>query len=215
MKRKPRVKLHFLEANKKLTKHIPLMRELALPALRQITKLLPFKQSVDVVVHHEYYGRCGLTVSGEAPTPNVAYIHVDPSRKYFRKELRKHLVGVLAHELHHSCRHQGPGCGKTLLEMIVSEGLACHFEEEITGVKSNVIPARFSEDKLHRLYKRAGKEWDSKSYDHDAWFFGNEKARIPAQAGYILGYDLTIEAVAKFSAAGLVHWSAKDIISHH
>lgn len=213
MKRKPRVKLHFLEAHKNLTKHIPFMKELALPALKHITQLLPFKQPVDVVVHHEYYGRCGLTVSGEAPTGNVAYIHIDPARKYLRRELKKQLIGVLAHELHHTCRHQGPGCGKTLLEMIVSEGLACHFEEEITGVKSNVIPQRFSAEKLNRLYKRAGKEWDSKSYDHEAWFFGNERLKIPAQAGYILGYDLTAEAVEKYSASGLVHWSAKDIIN--
>lgn len=212
MRRKAKINLHFMRANRELSKHIPLMQELAAPAVREIRGLLPFKQSVDVIVHHEFYERCGLTVSGVASTANVAYIHLDPSQQNFRKEIRQQFVSVLAHELHHTCREQGPGCGDTLLEMLVSEGLACHFEEEFTGIKSSVIPKRFGEEKLKRLYRRVQKELYSKKYNHDAWFFGDKKLRIPAQGGYVLGYDLTAYAVEKYSAAELVHWSAKDII---
>jgi hypothetical protein len=39
----------------------------------------------------------------------------------------------LVHEFHHAMRWRGPGCGGNLAQMLVSEGLAELFEEEVLG----------------------------------------------------------------------------------
>lgn len=45
-----------------------------------------------------------------------------------------HVYSTLVHEIHHAMRWRGPGCGSTLRERLVSEGLAQTFEAECTGV---------------------------------------------------------------------------------
>ena len=46
----------------------------------------------------------------------------------------EHVFSTLVHEIHHAMRWRGPGCGTTLAERLVSEGLAQTFEAECSGV---------------------------------------------------------------------------------
>jgi hypothetical protein len=49
---------------------------------------------------------------------------------------QRRIVPTLVHEFHHVMRERGPGCGSSLRERIVSEGLAMLFEEEVLGTAS-------------------------------------------------------------------------------
>lgn len=108
-----------------------------------------------------------------------------------REALTKQLPGTLAHEMHHSARiRRGPGYGTTLLEALVTEGLADHFAEELYP-----HPAGFPWDRaltraqLAEQWARARSRLHDDGYDHERWFFGG--AKTPRWTGYTIGYEIT------------------------
>jgi len=91
---------------------------------------------------------------------------------------------------------------------MISEGLACLYEEQKTG---NVpIYAQVSLD--DKQIELANKIANSKTYNHSNWFFGS--GDIVRWFGYTYGYDVCKNYSIKTSktAAELVNVSAKDIL---
>ncbi|RJE17382.1 hypothetical protein PHISCL_10280 [Aspergillus sclerotialis] len=68
---------------------------------------------------------------GYAPEKGVIYVTVDPDHASLRANPDQSLERMLAHELHHCSRWDGPGYGTTLGETLISEGLAGHFAQEV------------------------------------------------------------------------------------
>jgi uncharacterized protein YjaZ len=95
----------------------------------------------------------------------------------------------VAHELHHVKRWRGPGYGRTLLEAMVSEGLADHFSIELLGAPVPPWSDAFPRDQTTQLLERARPEFDSTSYDHERWFFVASPT-LPRWTGYTLGFRL-------------------------
>lgn len=73
-----------------------------------------------------------LGVGGYTYGPHVIIVAIDPD---FPDLSEHHLLSTLVHELHHAMRWRGSGCRGDLGEMMVSEGMAQLFEEEVTGVR--------------------------------------------------------------------------------
>jgi len=92
---------------------------------------LPSGVSVSVGVHPEN-AITGTGVGGRtSPSNGHVTISLDPSVSYFKQTLNRWLPLLLSHELDHAVRIiDGPGYGTTLLEAIVSEGLADSFSLE-------------------------------------------------------------------------------------
>jgi hypothetical protein len=187
---KPKIKLYLLEADKDLKPFLKEVGQIARASISKIQKVLPFKEPVDVVVYRYRTTDKDFLVSGYTPTGNTVWIYTDPSHKNYQKLLEKQLPKVLTHELHHACRWQGPGFGKTLKEALVTEGLAAHFETETFGGKPSDFYVQFSDKEIQRFWKLAQKDLNSKSFSYDDWFFGNVKRKIPKHAGYALAYWL-------------------------
>jgi uncharacterized protein YjaZ len=104
--------------------------------------------------------------------------------------LAHQLPFVAAHEFHHVARSRGPGYGfGTLLEAMVSEGLADHFAAEHVGPPVPPWAMALSPEEIDLWLARARLLLDSHSYGHDAWFFG-ASPQIPRWTGYTLGYEL-------------------------
>ena len=97
------------------------------------------------------------------------------------------LPGFLAHGLHHAARWIKPGYGTTLLEALVTEGLADHFSCELLDTP---IPpwANLSAVHLRQALNQAHAEIHSRSYSHEDWFFGCDGRDIPRWTGYTLGW---------------------------
>lgn len=108
--------------------------------------------------------------------------------------LAQRLPQMTAHELHHVARFRGPGYGQTLLEALVSEGLADHYAVDSLGGIPPWSQALSPAD-LELWLDRAREEFDSPAYDHAAWFLG--RGTIPVWAGYSIGFEL----VARYRAA--------------
>lgn len=187
---KPKIKLYLLDADKDLKPFLKEIGQIARTSISKIQKVLPFKEPVDVVIYRYHTTDKNFLVSGYTPTGNTVWIYTDPSHKNYMDFVKKTLPITLAQELHHACRWQGPGFGKTLKEVLVTEGLAAHFETETFGGKPSDFYVQFSDKEIQRFWKLAQKDLDSKDFNYDDWFFGNVKRKIPKHTGYALAYWL-------------------------
>ncbi len=145
-------------------------------------------------------------VGGYCPGAHVVFVAIEPSR--FADTWRQALRGTVVHELHHAKRWQGPGYGATLLDSLVSEGLATLYEIESTGV----VPAyaQIDED-LEELWQRASGLLEQTTL-HPQWFFGGDS--VPRWAGYALGTELARRycSAHSLSAGQAVAHRAQDFV---
>jgi uncharacterized protein YjaZ len=68
-------------------------------------------------------------LGGSTYGPHSIVLAVDPDRDIRPSDV----LSTLVHEIHHAMRWRGSGCGSSLAERLVSEGLAQVFEFECTG----------------------------------------------------------------------------------
>ncbi len=146
-----------------------------------------------------------LGVGGYTYAPHVILVAIDPN---FPDLSEQHIFSALIHEFHHVMRWRGPGCHGDLGEMLVSEGLAQLFEEEVTGVRpiySNV-PITATEIEKARL------EVHKETFNQAEWFFGT--GEISKWFGYSFGYQIcgAFSKSTMRSAASLVDVSTREVL---
>lgn len=153
---------------------------------------------VDIVIYDNPHGVIPeIGVGGYTPDEHVVFISLDPDFSNFEDTLSKQLGRILTHELHHVLRWKNPGYGDTLLEALITEGLADHFDVEVNKDEPEPWCTILSEKQILDLLTKAGKEFDNKNYDHNAWFFGSEDKGIPKWTGYALGFKLVNDYLKK------------------
>lgn len=151
----------------------------------------------------------GWGIGGFAHGPAHVELAVDP--RLDAGLLAERLPRMSAHEFHHVARFRGPGYGGTLLEALVSEGLADHFAIDLMGGPAPPWATALSPGDLERWLDRARAEFDSRTYDHGAWFVG--RGSIPVWAGYAIGFELVRRHRAAHpgtTAASLVNTPAAE-----
>lgn len=205
----PKMTLHIVNARHQLSGVVNWLSERLEDAFETSARHLPLLDT-DVIL------RAGKAVIqekghlGYAPERGLIYITVDPENPALRANLSQSLERMLAHELHHSSRWDGPGYGKTLGEALVSEGLAGHFAQEVYGGEREPWE-QLSVITLRPYFLKAQADWQSSDYNHGEWFFGSQV--FPAWVGYSLGYELVGRYLAAHddaSASNLVHADAAD-----
>lgn len=130
-----------------------------------------------------------LGLSGYNPSEDEVILFVDPQSSVLPQSLANDLSPVLAHELHHAKRRRTVGYGSTLLEAIVSEGLADHFSMEAIGSESPLWARALTGSDLDMWTERAMETWTERPYDHTGWFVGTDPD-IPRWTGYAIGFKL-------------------------
>jgi hypothetical protein len=130
-----------------------------------------------------------IGIGGRTNGARDIQIAVDPGSDVMPRSLTTELFPLLAHEMHHAMRFRTVGYGDSLLEAMVSEGLADQFSIEAAGVDPPIWSKALSGDELALWSARARELWLESPYDHDAWFFGTRE--IPRWAGYSIGFELT------------------------
>jgi len=131
----------------------------------------------------------GWGMGGYALSPNDVELAFDPEFPGLASVLESRLPQLVAHELHHTARQGEIGPWGTLLESIVSEGLADHFAVELLGVPLAPWSMAFPQSQTSRYLERARPEFDSVRFDFEAWFFG-VGTDLPVWTGYTLGYRI-------------------------
>ena len=84
-------------------------------------------------------------------------------------------------------RFRGPGYGLTLLEAMISEGMADHFAIELLDSPIPPWSDAFPEDRTDFYLARAELELDSTTFDFNNWFFG-PSFDLPRWSGYTLSF---------------------------
>lgn len=135
-------------------------------------------------------------IGGSTYGPHTIVLAVDPDHRIDPLNV----YSTLVHEIHHAIRWRGPGCGTSLGERLVSEGLAQVFEAECAGrvpmyAKGEVT----AEDRALAL---AALHEDPA--DEGRWFFG--ASDLPRWFGYSLGYSIAKDwcAAQQHDAAQMV-----------
>ncbi len=117
------------------------------------------------------------------------------------------VLPTLVHEFHHVMRERGPGCGSSLRERIVSEGLAMLFEEEVLGTASEFAHQPIHPDDI----ALAVQALDEDPADEGRWFF--HATDVPLWFGHSLGYQWARDfaATSSMTASQLVNTQASKI----
>jgi len=144
-------------------------------------------------------------IGGNSPGPNHVYVSFDPNSD---KITQSGLNETLLHEIHHCMRWRNPGYGETLGEAMISEGIACLYEEQHSGKTPLYAKVRLKGSQI----AEAKKIINSKNYNHSDWFFGSKD--IVRWFGYSYGYKLCKDYSAKTNkkASELVDIDAKKIL---
>ena len=182
---------HFLTATGRFNAYVQDIKKISDETISKVTNILRV-DTVDIVfVDNPKYTIPEIGIGGKTVNPNYIIISLNPSFSDFQRTLHVELMSTLAHELHHAARWQAVGYGVTLLEAMISEGLADHFAIEITSRKDVQLWDHALDNKQIEVFsKKAKAYYDDKSYNHSAWFFGSKKMKIPRWTGYTLGFEI-------------------------
>lgn len=207
-------KLHILEQSKKLT---PLKGKIE-KAYQEIVPTIESKiklSDIDIVVADNPEGVIPeIGTGGSSPTANLIYINIDPDFPNIEDRIEEEIKSTLAHECHHCARAEHFYYGENLLEALITEGLADHFDLEINGGEIKLWCKALSEAELEEYLNKARLEFDNENYDHSKWFFGTD-SEIPKWAGYSLGFKIVDDYLNKTNkkASELFNLDSKEFIS--
>lgn len=138
----------------------------------------------------------GVGVSGYTPYQDWIQVKIDPTGPNFREVIEKHLPATIYHEMHHAARWASVGYGKSLDEVLVTEGLATVYQEDKWS-EYDVPWGTYSDDEIKNLVeiykKRGGEDPTYGNAAHSKWFFGSTP-EIPKWFGYKLGTHIIREA---------------------
>jgi len=168
-------------------------RDEIIPVIRktfsEVNELMPVKEVLIRILVAPQNVIPELGINGYNPNENEVIIHTDPNSSIFPQSLGNDLATILSHELHHVKRRRTTGYGSTLLQALISEGLADHFSVEVTQADPPIWSQVLTDNQLDSLIQKARQNWNAGVYDHNAWFFGTTKD-IPRWAGYSIGFEL-------------------------
>lgn len=182
------VRLHILNASGAFDLVSKLIEDEFAKSLRRISDTLSISD-VDVALYNNPKGVIPeVGIGGYSPNGHLVFVYLDSRLPTLKRIIQEQLKRTLAHELHHCIRWRNPGYGKTLLEALVSEGLADHFDREVNGGSPQPWCTALHGEEVTTFFKRAEREYNAKDYHHREWFFGT--GSIPRWAGYALGYQL-------------------------
>jgi len=144
----------------------------------------------------------------------TATLDTHESPTALRRTLRAWLLVALSHEVDHSVRIlAGPGFGTSLLDQIVSEGVASAFDIEVQPnidlPWTHALTARQEQEMWHRARPQL-----NLAGLYDQWFFGGNG--VPHWAAFQIGYHIARDYLARHprsTAASIVNTPAAVILA--
>ncbi len=192
-------RISIMQASGRLGPYLSSIRKSAQEAVSKIEAKIPLT-GVDVVICDNPRATIPhLGIGGQTVTSNLVIVSLNPSSKFLINKIEEAILRTLAHELNHCARWECVGYGKTLLEAMISEGLADHFDEEISKGEPQSWSKSLSLRQIERFLGLAKEDLHNKNYNHTDWFFGSKTKKIPKWTGYSLGYYLVEEYLKRNS----------------
>jgi uncharacterized protein YjaZ len=207
-------KINILNASGKFNHVLEVLESRAVNSLREIQNYLELPK-LDLVISpcsDEYKTKSGIM--GCVITPYVIDIMLDTDREDLVDVINVELSAVIAHEIHHAVRFSSGVECKTLLQSLVAEGLACHFETKFNG---NELPSIFNDIQNQDwmlLYEQMRPKLNSEEFSYPVYFGGEDEMKFPNHAGYWVGFNLVSQYINLHGgcAASLVSIPAEQIV---
>ncbi len=185
------INLHLINASGTLNPFVIDIEKIFPTTIKRIRKVLPV-DNVDIIVWEDAdwaikkYGLGGHTIKA-----NTVIVSIDPNNPKAKQSFPERFTTTLMHELHHATRMQALGEGFIpRLEASVREGLAEHFEIQLTGKKPEVWDNALTKQQLTEFIKIAKENKSTEDYYLYDWLFGNKEQKIPEWTGYSVGFQL-------------------------
>lgn len=179
------------------------------PAIRAVSRHLELN-NIDVVAYGSDSVIPELGMNAYTEHAHLVRFWLDPTHPKLAQSFDVSFPALLAHELHHLVRERGPGYGRTLRDSLVSEGLACQFEKEVSG-QLPVYGAEVASDEVAQQLARIAPFINGPF--SPAWMFGSHEQGIDRSFGYKLGSTLVGQWLRKQgkTAAQAVHFTTQQI----
>lgn len=173
-----------------LQAHGATAQALATDAVARAAQALPVTGVTVMLLPDAQRAIGGWGFGGRTFSATAVEIYIDPTQPDLAQRLPERLPPLVVHELHHAMRWRGPGYGRTLLEAMVSEGLADHFAVDVLSAAVPPWSDAFARDQTAAYLDLARPEFDSTAYSHERWFFEAGQPQLPRWTGYTLGWRL-------------------------
>lgn len=132
-------------------------------------------------------------------TGEIIDLYLAPEHPLLAENLGASLAQMIAHEMHHAMRFQSIGFSQTLGDILVSEGLAGRFVEELFQNAPEPWENAFSRRELQEYVPLAQTNFNNSDCDYYEWTAGTGK--LPRWLGYTLGYEIVGDFIADHSGA--------------
>ncbi len=187
------VNIFVLTATGRLGKYKSDIVSAAGTAIKIIRNKMPLPE-IDVVFRDNPENTIPNLGIGGFSNANYVAVALDPDFKNFDETIKEEIIRTLAHEFHHCARWDSVGYGNTIFEALVTEGLADHFDIEVTGKKPQAWDTALSPRQLPNMKNLVEKEFRNKPRNfwksQREWFFGSKEKKIPKWTGYTLGFNI-------------------------
>lgn len=209
------IKLHFLNEGKRFGKYFEQVQITTYKALEQILKLISIK-NLDIVIYatpYDYNIIPEIGIGGRTVNSNMIFVPIDPTYKNVKRTIEKELSDTLAHEINHAARMESIGFGESLLDGLISEGLADNFAFEMYSI-SHPWDKALTSEQLVNMLKKARQQFNKTNYDYYGWFFGSKD--FPKWTGYTLGYQIVgnyLKTHPKEKASNIYKLKSNEFIS--
>ena len=191
------INLHILRASGRLEPFVDQIQKEFDETVNKISKTMPL-QEIDVVIQDNPRKAIPeIGVGGSTIFSYLIEISIDPNFPNLINLIGLQIRETLAHELAHAFRWGTLEYNGTLLESLISEGLADHFEMEINNTLPKSWDKALDKEQLNNLLNLAKKQYFSEDYIYSDWFFGSKDGKIPRWTGYSLGFYLVDEYLKK------------------
>ena len=172
-----------------LSAHRALIQDVVADAFETINASMPIDNLTIEITANPRQAIPEIGLGGFNPSSDKVIMSIDPNFTDLVASIKKELGPLLAHEIHHAKRRRSVGYGNTLLQAMVSEGLADHFSIEVFGIEPPLWSIALTEEEIPEWIDMASQSWNETEYDHSKWFFGTT-SEVPRWAGYSMGYEL-------------------------
>ena len=187
---------HLLKSSGRLNPFIDQIQSEFNNFIKKTEGILPL-QDIDIVIYDNPYGTIPeIGIGAFTSYSYTIFISIDPNFPNLENSINKEFSGTLAHEIHHAYRAKYFNYGETLLEALIAEGLADHFDIEINKTGPKPWNNALIDEQLIKYKQLVKTEYFNKDYNHNNWFFGFSKD-IPRWAGYTLGFKLVEDYLKK------------------
>lgn len=208
-----KTKINLLNASGKFDSVFHLLEQTSINALVDIQRHIDLPP-LDIVISpcsKEYVTELGIV--GCVSTPYQIDIMLDADRSDLETIITNELTAVIAHELHHAVRTSTGVAESSLLQTLISEGLACHFEQQFLAKGSDFFD-ELKNSPWQAYFTQISPKLHDTDFDYPLYFGANKNGQYPSRIGYWIGFNLVSEYINRYGgcAASHIGVSAESIL---